>query len=100
MDIQAIKQRILKGEMTDEELAKLFVNKTNHKQSGSFLKTVLQGVDESYTNPLKWRMILNASLLVIIIIAIVFLSYSGKIDTMVTTILLSFVLGYLFGKIK
>lgn len=99
MDIQGIKEKIIKGEMSDDELSKLLSSKTK-KQSGGFMSTLLKGFVDNYTTPQIWRVVLNAILLLTVILAIVFLSYTEKIDAMVTTILLSFVLGYLFGKIK
>ncbi len=100
MDIQAIKDKILKGEMTDEEFTKLLAAKVPHKKSGNFMKTILEGFIEGYTAPHMWRIILNAVLLFTMIIAILILSYSGKIDTMITSVLLSLILGYLLGRLN
>ena len=103
MDTQTIKQKILAGEMTDGELASLLGNKTNlntHKQGGSFLKTILKGFVEGYTTPNMWRLTLEFILILLVVAGIIFLSYAGRIDAMVTSVLLAFVLGFLFGKIK
>lgn len=104
MDTQAIKQKILKGEMTDEEFSNLLDNKFNnlhsHKRSGSFLKTILKGFIEGYTAPNMWRLTLEFVLILLVVVGIVCLSYAGRIDAMVTSVLLAFVLGFLFGKIK
>ena len=104
MDAPTIKQKIIKGEMTDEELSTLLGNKTNnvhhHKQSGNFLKTILEGFIDGYTAPNMWRLALEAFLVFFVTVGIVFLSYTGRVDTMGTSILLAFVLGFLFGKIK
>lgn len=101
MDTQAIKQKILTGEITDEELSNLLANNSHpRKQDGSFLKTILKGFIEGYTAPNMWRLTLEAILIFFVIVGIVFLSYAGRIDAMVTSVLLAFVLGFLFGKIK
>ena len=104
MDTQAIKQKILAGEMTDDQLSNLLGNKSNnthaHKQGGSFLKTILKGFIEGYTAPNMWRLTLEFILILLVVAGIIFLSYAGRIDAMVTSVLLAFVLGFLFGKIK
>ena len=104
MDIQDVKQKILTGEMTDEELVKLLSPKktssTSKKSGSGFLSTVLKGFQEGFAEPYLWRIILQLSLLFVIVLVITFLSYNGKIDAMITSVLLSFVLGFLFGKIK
>lgn len=103
MDSQTIKQRILSGDMSDEELSALIKSRVEshpRKQSGGFLKTILKGFIDAYTAPSMWRLALEASLIFIVICGIIFLSYADKIDAMITSVLLSFVLGFLFGKIK
>ena len=104
MDIQDVKQKILTGEMTDEELVKLLSPKktssTSKKSNSGFLSTVLKGFQEGFAEPYLWRIILQLGLLFVIVLVITFLSYNGKIDAMITSVLLSFVLGFLFGKIK
>jgi hypothetical protein len=104
METQSVKQKILKGEMTDEELSGLLNGKNNnahsHRQGGSFLKTILKGFIEGYTAPNMWRLTLEAILILVVILGIVILSYTGRIDSIITSVLLSFVLGFLFGKIK
>lgn len=101
MGVQDVKQKNLTGEMTDEELVKLFsLKKTSTTSNSTFLTTVLKGFQEGYAEPHLWRIILQISLLFVIVLVIAFLSYNGKIDLMITSVLLSFVLGYLFGKIK
>lgn len=100
MNIQAIKDKILKGEMTDDELLKLISVKQAPKRNGSFIKNLFHGFTEVYTEPQMFRIILSSSLIFVLILAIVFLSYAGKIDMLVTSILLSFIMGFVFGKIK
>jgi hypothetical protein len=100
MDAQTLKQRILKGEMSDEEISKLLVSKTPRKQSGTFMKTVLAGFIDGYATPQLWKIIISGILFLSIIVGIIILSYAGKIDAMVTSILLAFILGFLFGKVK
>ena len=45
-------------------------------------------------------MILEISLIFTVVVAVVLLSFFGKIDATVTSVLLSLVLGFLFGKMK
>ena len=103
MDTQAIKQKIMKGELTDDELSNL-LNKPNNalirKRGGSFMKNILKGFIEGYTAPNMWRLTLEAILIFLVVAGVVFLSYAGRIDTTITAVLLAFVLGFLFGKIK
>lgn len=100
MNIQVIKDKILKGEMTDDELLKLISVKQSPKRNGSFIKNLFQGFTEVYTEPQMFRIILSTALIFVLILAIVILSYAGKIDMLITSILLSFIMGFVFGKIK
>lgn len=99
MEAKTVKEKILKGDMTDTELENL-LKATHHKQGSGFLKTILKGFLEGYTAPTMWRMTLEITLIFLVVTGIVILSYAGRIDTMVTSVLLAFVLGFLFGKIK
>lgn len=99
MDAAAIKQKILAGEMSEIELADLLGSKS-HKQGGSFLKTILKGFLEGYTAPIMWRLTLEMILIFLVIAGVITLSILGKIDATITSVLLAFVLGFLFGKIK
>lgn len=103
MDTQTIKNRILSGDISEGELEKLLADKSDshvHKQKGSFLKTILKGFIDAYTAPNMWRLTLQAVIICLVIIGIVILSYAGRIDAMQTAVLLAFILGFLFGKIK
>jgi hypothetical protein len=104
MEAQTIKQKILAGEITDEELSHLLGNKPSnsapHKQGSSFMKSILRGFIEGYTAPNMWRLGLEFTLILIVVVGIVLLSFTGRIDAMLTSVLLAFVLGFLFGKIK
>lgn len=103
MDIQALKQKIINGQVSDEELSNLLVNATNNTHSrrkGSFFKDILRGFSEVYTTPNIWRSTMESILILVIIVGIVILSYNGRIDATITSIFLASVLGFLFGKIK
>jgi hypothetical protein len=97
MDTKTIKQRVLSEDMTDDELLNLL---SKRKQGGSFLKTILKGFLEGYTAPVMWRITLEITLIFLVVAGIILLSYVGRIDAMTTSVLLAFVLGFLFGKIK
>ena len=102
MDIKAIKDKILNGGVSEEELSKILNDLSSHpkKQGSSFLKTILKGFIDGYTTPQIWRLGLQIGLLFVIVVAIIILSYSGKIDSAMTSILMAFVIGFLFGKMK
>jgi lipopolysaccharide export LptBFGC system permease protein LptF len=101
MDAQIIKQKILTGEMTDNELSSLLGNNSHsRKQGGNFLKTILKGFIDGYTAPNMWRLALEFILILFVVIGIIVLSYSGRIDATITSVLMAFILGFLFGKIK
>ena len=104
MDIQTIRQRILEGDLSDKELSVILNEPDNHTHArtkgGSFLKTILKGFIEVYTAPNMWRLTLEAILILIVVVGIIILSYAGRIEAMITSVLLAFVLGFLFGKIK
>ncbi|MBI1837802.1 MAG: hypothetical protein HYR91_11125 [Flavobacteriia bacterium] len=103
MDIQAIKDKILKGDLSESELLEILKKITPppiKKRSGNFLKTLLTGFIEGYSKPIIWKLILEAILIFVVIVSTVILSYFGKIDATVTAVVLAFVLGFLFGKIK
>lgn len=88
------------GEASDQELLNLLGGTHSHKQKGSFLKTILKGFIDAYTAPNMWRVTLQAVLILLVIVETVLLTYWGKIDSNVTSVLLAFVLGFLFGKFK
>ncbi|MFL5762739.1 MAG: hypothetical protein ACJ77K_02285 [Bacteroidia bacterium] len=100
MDVQAIKRKIMANEMSDDELLGLVSPAIHHRGKGSFLKTILKGFVDAYTAPNMWRVMLQAILIFVVIIGTVLLSYWGRIDATVTSVLLAFVLGFLFGKFK
>jgi hypothetical protein len=60
----------------------------------------LKGFLEGYTAPVMWRLGLEMALIFSVVAGIIFLSYAGRIDVTITSVLLAFVLGFLFGKIK
>jgi hypothetical protein len=99
MDAASIIEKINSGKMSEHELTELLSGKS-HKTGGSFLKTILKGFLEGYTAPVMWRMTMEMILIFLVIAGIVTLSILGRIDAMITSVLLAFVLGFLFGKIK
>ena len=99
--IQTLKDKITKGEISDDELSALLGKPNGHpREQASFLKTILKGFLEGYTAPNMWRLTLEATLIFFALAAVVILSYAGRIDATVTSVLLVFVFGFLFGKIK
>jgi hypothetical protein len=98
MDAKTIKEKIMNGQLTEEELGKLLSFRT--AQKGSFLKTILKGVNDGYTVPMMRKTIIESMLILTIIIGTVILSYNNKMDNTVTAALMSAILGYLFGKIR
>ncbi len=103
MDITSIKQKIKDGVISDDELLKMLGSgsySSHSKKSGSFLKNILKGFIDGYTTPNILRIVLESILIFIVITALTILSYMGKMETNVTAVLLSSILGFLFGKIK
>lgn len=93
-----IKEKIIMGEMTEDELTRLLSNQPPRK--GSFLKTLIKGVNEGYTIPMMQKALLVSMLTLAIITGAIIQSYNNKMDYTVTAVLLAAVLGYLFGKIR
>lgn len=100
MNVEEIKKRLLSGEMLDQEFLDLLNKPAQKKKSGGFFKTLLTGFLKGYTEPQMLRIMLEALLLFIIIIGTIFLSYHNKIDMVVTSVLMAFILGFLFGKLN
>ena len=102
MDATTLKQKIANGLISDEELSKLLADRPlySHSKKNSFLKNILSGFIEGYTTPNLWRSVFDTALLLSIIISIVVLCYTGKIESNIAIIFLAFILGFLFGKIK
>lgn len=98
MDAKTVKEKIINGLITEEELSKLLTSKASHK--GSFLKTLLKGVNEGYIIPSIQKTMFESFLILTIITGIIILSYHNKMDNTITAALLATVLGYLFGKIR
>ena|ERR1043166_7627378 len=100
MDAQSIRQKITSGDMSDQELLDLLKGSHAHKQKGSFLKTILKGFNDAYTAPAIWRLILQAVLILLVIVGTLMLAYWGKIDNAVASVIMAFLLGFLFGKFR
>lgn len=102
MDAATLKQKIADGLISDEELSKLLGNNVSHTHSkkGNYLKNILDGFIDGYTVPNLWRSAFDAVLIFSIIISIVVLCYTEKIESSIAMVFLASVLGFLFGKIK
>jgi hypothetical protein len=102
MNVETIKQKILKGELTDEELTSLLKLKSisQRSQRSPFLKTIFKAFIDGYAEPHLWRLILELSLIIILVLAVVFLAYLEIIDAVVSVVIFAFVLGFIFGKMK
>ncbi|MDF2439003.1 MAG: hypothetical protein K0Q95_3379 [Bacteroidota bacterium] len=100
MDAKTIKQQIISGALSEDELSAILNKGNSLSKRGGFLKTILKGFIEGYTAPNMWRMTLETFLLFSVITGIIILSYAGHLDMMITSVLLAFVLGFIFGKIK
>ena len=98
MDIQNLKQKIKEGQITDEELSQLLESAALGK--GNFIQNILKGFIDGYTTPNLWKLILESFLIFVVVAAVSILAYAGKMDTMISAVILSSVLGFLFGKIK
>jgi hypothetical protein len=99
MDTKTVKEQIISGKLSDSELSSL-LGKGSMPRKGSFLKTIMKGFIDGYTAPNMLRMSLEAVLIFSVIAGTIFLSYAGQLNMMITAVLLAFVLGFLFGKIK
>lgn len=101
MDTQTIKEKILSGNMTDEELSALFAGTEagQNKNTGGF-QSVVKNLVEAYTGPKMWKLLLETILIIAIVTSILILTYTGRIEGGVTAILMTFSLGFLFGKIQ
>lgn len=104
MDVQALKNKIISGEISNDELLELIGAKSTsvhpRKQSGGFFKTAMKGFIDAYTKPNLWRLAIESFLILLVIIGVITLSLAGRLDAMITSVMLAFVLGYLFGKIR
>ncbi|MGV3632233.1 MAG: hypothetical protein ACO1O6_13575 [Bacteroidota bacterium] len=98
MDAKTVKDKILQGMMTEEELARLLAKP--HTRKSNFVKTILEGIYRSYAFPTMLKRIMESLLILIVITGTVILSYNNKLDSTITAALLASVLGYLFGKIR
>lgn len=102
MNAETLKEKISSGEISDSELLKAFehTSGTRSKGKSSFLKTVIQGYIDGYTTPQLWRVMLESILISMVVTGVVILAYANKVDATVAAVMLAFVLGFLFGKIK
>ena len=102
MDIESIKQKIASGQMSGDELGKLLskTGGTSKAKGPGFLKSILKGFIEGYTEPMMLRAALEAVLILVIVIGIIILACMDKIEPIITSTLIAFGLGFLFGKIK
>ncbi len=95
-------EKILKNKSINKEPGSLTGNSihTPAQRKGSFFKTLLKGYIDAYTTPNIFRAMLEACLILVVIVGVIILSYTGRIDAMTTSVLIAFILGFLFGKIK
>jgi hypothetical protein len=103
MDVQALKNKIINGQLTDAELLDLLSGKTSASEApvkSSFLKDILKGFIEGYTAPMMWKITMEFVLILAIITGVILLSYAGRMEAMVTAVMLAAILGFLFGKMK
>ena len=100
MDLNDIKNKILNNQITEEEINALLKKITPTRRKGTFMKTLVGGIVDGYTKPMILKLVIESILIFLIVVSVVILSYVGKIDTTVTMIMLAFVLGFLFGKIR
>jgi hypothetical protein len=98
MNIQNLKQRILDGQISDEELSKLLVSHPGG--TAGFMQNILKGFVDGYTKPNLWRSVMESILIFSVILGVITLAYAGKMDAMMAAVMLSLILGFLLGKIK
>ena len=99
MDTETLKEKLVSGNMTEEDAAELLKNLAKTKESRGFTG-MLQQLLDAYFAPKMWKLALEAMLIVAAITVIFVLSYTGRIDATVTSVLIGFSLGFLFGRIR
>ncbi len=102
MNIEEIKSKIINNQMSQEEIIKLLdaVPAISKVKRTGLMKNIIKGYIDTYTVPNMLKLTLEASLIFVVIVAVVILSYRGSIDSSITAVLIAFLLGFLFGKIK
>ncbi|MEO6303356.1 MAG: hypothetical protein ABIP51_09285 [Bacteroidia bacterium] len=100
MDTKLIKEKIINGQISEEELSALLGNTKKTYKKESFLKTIVKGYTDVYAVPNMYKNTLEAILIFVILIGGIVLSYVGKMDTTTIAVLFAAVLGFLFGKIR
>ncbi len=100
MEIETIKNKILSGKLTEDEIVSLLEEVTNENKGETTFRAIINGLIKSYLMPRMWKLIIETVLIVSAIAAIFVLSYTGRIDTTVTAVLMAFSLGFLFGRIR
>jgi hypothetical protein len=100
MDIQAIKKRIVSGEITDEEFTRLMTPAPVKNHKTGFMSNVLKGIKEGYTEPMLFRALMEFLLLLVLITSLVILTYTGVLSTETGALLLAVFTGFLFGRIR
>ena len=102
MNATEFKQKIKDNLISDEELENLLSGRQYNSsgKKGGLVNNLIKGYIDGYTTPNLWKVVLEFFLILVIILSVVFLNYSGKIESPVSTVILSSVLGFVFGKIK
>lgn len=98
MDAKEIKQKMLAGQLSDEELEALLRKQGGKKKSSGLLGMLANSFEKGYTEPQMMKLKLEALLLFMIITSVVLLSCLAVLDVMVTVVLLSVITGYLLGR--
>ncbi|MGZ4063854.1 MAG: hypothetical protein ACXVP0_12850 [Bacteroidia bacterium] len=98
MDVKEIKEKVLAGQLSDEELGALLGKHGTAKKGSGLLKALANGFEKGYTEPQILKLKLEAILLFMIITGAILLSCLAVMDVMATAVLLSVVTGYLLGR--
>ncbi len=101
MELQEIKNKIINNQISQEEIIKLLDSlPVNRTRKGNLMKNLIKGYVDTYTVPNMLKLALETCLIFSVVVGIVILSYKGIIDPAITAVLIAFLLGFLFGKIR
>ncbi len=102
MDIKDFKEKILDSDISREELASL-LDHTSHRQPArrhGLLNTLFKGYVEGYAKPNLYRLILESVVVLACVTGVVILTYIGRVDGVISIVLLAFLLGFVLGKMR
>ena len=72
----------------------------HRKKNKNGLSGLVKNFFDGYNAPGIWRVLLEAILILCIVVGIIILGYSGKLEPIIVSTLIATIIGFVFGKMR